>query len=241
MHLFCFPFAGGNSYSYKAIEAALPVGIRLVPFELPGRGTRSRELPKNTLMELVEDAFANLKGRLQGPYAFFGHSMGASLAHELARRIVRAGLTPPLYLFVSGRQAPSVPEKRRRWDLPKEQFLDMLRRLGGCPPEILQSEEFMEFFEPILRADFEAVETHVSKPGSPLDVPIAVLIGDQDEVTREEAQQWQHETTREIAVSQFRGGHFFIFEHQREIADLITVNLMQAQEEGHGSRHQLRS
>jgi surfactin synthase thioesterase subunit len=226
MRLFCFPFAGGNAYSYRKIEAHLPASIRPIPVELPGHGRRASEPLQTQLMELVADALAQLQGMLKGSYAFFGHSMGASIAHELARRIVREGLTPPRHLFLSGRQAPSVPEKHHRWDLPKEEFLEMLRSLGGCPPEVLESEELMELFEPILRADFEAVETHVRKPATPIDIPISVFIGKRDEVTPEEAWYWQEETTQDVAIFCFPGDHFFLFDHSQEIADLIALSLV---------------
>jgi surfactin synthase thioesterase subunit len=225
MHLFCFPFAGGNAYSYRRIEAYLPVSIRPIPVELPGHGRRASEPLQKNLMELVADAFVKLKDMLKGSYAFFGHSMGASMAHELARRIVREGLTPPRNLFLSGRQAPSVPEKHRRWDLPKKEFLEVLRSLGGCPPEVLESGELWELFEPILRADFEAIETHVPKLEAPIDVPISVFIGDRDEVTLEEARHWQKETTQEVAIVRFPGDHFFLFDHSQEIADLMALRL----------------
>ena len=228
VNLFCFPFAGGNAHSYQELAAHLPESIRLVPVELPGRGRRADEPLRKNLMELVDDLLLQVSGRGPEPYALFGHSMGASLAHELTRRLTdrRApGIAPPVHLFVSGRQAPIVPPKHRRWDLPRPDFLNMLRGLGGCPSELLEDNELMAFFEPILRADFEAVESHVAKPSPPFETPITVLIGDRDEVTPEEADHWQQETSPPIIVSRLTGGHFFLFDHWPRIAKLIATNL----------------
>ncbi|HKX29143.1 MAG TPA: alpha/beta fold hydrolase [Blastocatellia bacterium] len=229
VNLFCFPFAGGNAHSYQELAAHLPESIRMVPVELPGRGRRADERLRKNLMELVDDLLPQVSDRGPEPYALFGHSMGASLAHELTRRLTdrrAGGIAPPVHLFVSGRQAPIVPPKHRRWDLPRSEFLNMLRRLGGCPPELLEDDELMEFFEPILRADFEAVESHVAGPAAPFETPITVLIGDRDEVTPEEADHWQQETTHPITVSRLTGGHFFLFDHWARVAALITSKIL---------------
>lgn len=225
MKLFCFPFAGGSAYSYKGLEAHLPASVRMVPVELPGRGRCANKPLLRSLRAMAEHAFDEVKSQLDGPYAFFGHSMGACLAYELARRVESEGLTPPSHLFVSGRQAPSVPDKRRRWDLPPDAFRETLRELGGCPPEILESEEYMEFFEPILRADFEAVETHTWASAALLGCPVSALIGDLDDVTLEEAERWQEATRGQAVVFRFSGDHFFLFDYWQEVAELIALRL----------------
>lgn len=228
MRLFFFPFAGGNSYSYRGLCERLPGFITPAPFELPGRGRRATEPLLTSMAGLLDDAWRSLRGSLSEPYALFGHSMGASLAHEFARRAAREGAPAPRHLFVSGRQAPSVPEKHRRWALPGPEFKAALLALGGCPPAVLESEELMNFFEPILRADFQAVETHAPRPGAPLDVPITALVGDRDHVALEEARLWRRETSREFELHCFGGGHFFILEHQQELAALVSSRLAAA-------------
>jgi surfactin synthase thioesterase subunit len=90
---------------------------------------------------------------------------------------------------------------------------------------LLDDPDAMEFFEPILRADFQAFETYCYEQSDPLDIPIWVAIGTDEEATYEKAIAWQFETKREVEVVQFPGNHFFIFEHEREIVEIIANKL----------------
>src|SRR5580692_11099354 len=99
--LFGVPYAGGNSWAYRPLEAHLPAAIQLEGLELPGRGRRTGERLCSSLDELADDLFAHLPRAGVGRYAFFGHSMGALLAFLVTLRIREAGLPPPDALFLS--------------------------------------------------------------------------------------------------------------------------------------------
>ncbi|OAD23667.1 Microcystin synthetase associated thioesterase, partial [Candidatus Thiomargarita nelsonii] len=104
--------------------------------------------------------------------------MGSILGYLLTKRILNAGKPAPLHLFVSGRKAPSVvDDDPPKHQLPKQKFINHINVLGGLPPEILEHTELMDFFEPILRADFQAIETYIYQPASPFDIPITILQG----------------------------------------------------------------
>jgi surfactin synthase thioesterase subunit len=118
--LFSMPYAGGNSWAYRALEAHLPAGVKLEGLELPGRGRRSAERLCASLDELADDLFGQLRPRIgAGRYAFFGHSMGALLAFLVTVRIQKAGLPLPDALFLSGTEAPTAMTKRERHSLSK--------------------------------------------------------------------------------------------------------------------------
>jgi surfactin synthase thioesterase subunit len=221
MDLFCFPFAGGNSYSYRGLGDSF-ASVTVSTLELPGRGRRYAEPLLDRIDPMVEDLFRQLQPRLRQPYAFFGHSLGAHLAYLLAGRLSRAGLAPPRFLFVSGRKAPAVVQEDRRYLLPKDQFFAMLSEMGGCPPEILADAELMDLYEPILRADFSALASSRYEPSPPLAIPILVMIGADDDIAEEDALRWRQETTRDVRLVRFPGGHFFIFQQWREIRRLIA-------------------
>ena len=171
MHLFCIPFAGGNAWAYRALERFVSPEITVDGLELPGRGRRSDEPLRGSLDELANDVFNQIRARaVTGRYAIFGHSMGALLAYLAAHRIRRAGLPPPEALFLSGSSAPASRPVRQRHLLPSPEFAAMLRELGGCPPQVLEDAGLFEFFEPILRADFKAVEAWQRPEAPPLDL-----------------------------------------------------------------------
>src|SRR5690606_40893251 len=95
------------------------------------------------------------------PYAIYGHSLGSLLTYLVTIRIIREGLNKPVHLFVSGRGGPSIPRKEPPTsELPRPAFINKLRELGGFPDDLLNDEDVMNFFEPILRSDFRGVETY---------------------------------------------------------------------------------
>lgn len=224
--LYCLPYAGGNSFSYRPLAACCPPQLTVTGVELPGRGRRAGEALRYSLDELADDVYIQLRPTIgTGRYALFGHSMGAALAYLTLLRIRRAGLALPDALILSGKSAPGVAEKKTRHLMPRPEFVKMLHELGGCPPEILQEAELLDYFEPILRADFQAVETWQPRPEEPLAVPLLVLHGRDDEVTRDEAAAWAGVAGEAFQLHEFDGDHFFIQRHWQGIAALIGAAL----------------
>jgi surfactin synthase thioesterase subunit len=224
--LYCFPFAGGNAWSYRTLQAKLSPRVTVEGLELPGRGRRSAEALCPSLERLADDLFDQLRPRVPlDPFAFYGHSMGALLALLTARRLRAHGLPQPTALVVSGSDAPSAMPVRGRHLLPPAEFVAMLNELGGCPPQVLADRELLAFFEPILRADFQAVETWDRRPAPPLDTPIVALFGADDETTAEGALAWGGETAAGCETHEYPGGHFFILEHWDSIARVIEARL----------------
>jgi medium-chain acyl-[acyl-carrier-protein] hydrolase len=209
--LFCFPYAGGLATVYRPWAALLPSDVELCAIELPGRGARLKEAPVRQLMALVEAAADGLRPALDRPFALFGHSMGALVAFELARRLSAQGLAP-LHLFVSGHAAPHLDSvEPPMHPLPDGEFIARLRDLNGTPPEALQDPELMEIMLPILRADFIACEQHVPAPEPLLDVPMSAFGGiDDPEVSAERLEAWRPYTTRRFVARRFPGDHFFL-------------------------------
>ncbi|HOY65263.1 MAG TPA: alpha/beta fold hydrolase [Candidatus Ozemobacteraceae bacterium] len=212
IRLFVPPYAGGNTTSFNAFRAPFATrGFELVPLELPGHGRRITEPLLTDIGAMVDDLYALVAVRLDRPFAFWGHSMGSLLAWLLAQRIERAGVAKPLALVVSGRRAPHLPERHPpRHTLPRPAFIEELRRFGGLPEEVLNHPAYMEYAEPIIRADFQALDTYVHVAGAPLTVPIGVLMGDRDDVTLEEAERWREATRGPVIVERVAGGHFFL-------------------------------
>ena len=83
----------------------------------------------------------------------------------------------------------------------------------------------MDYFEPILRADFQAVETWEYRPETPLPVPLIVLHGRHDGVSTAEAAAWAAETSSRFELHEFDGDHFFIQQHWPKIASIIATTL----------------
>lgn len=224
--VFCLPFAGGGAYSYRDFRRHAGRGARIVALDLPGRGRRFAEPLLGSLPDMAEDTFAQLRDRLDPPYAIFGHSLGAWVGYLLVKRILRERLPRPARLFVSGRGGPSVPGgEAGRHRLPREAFLEVVRRFAGTTQDVLANREVMDLFEPVLRADFRALDTYVHARSEPVDVPITVLRGSEDSVSRADALRWQEETTQPIVYRECPGGHFFIFPHAASIVQMLFETL----------------
>ncbi len=212
LRLFCFPHAGGGATAYRSWLAELPPFVELCPVLLPGRETRLSESPYLQFDSLVEDLDRELRPWIDIPYAIFGHSMGALLAFEWARRLKRYASSQPVWLFVSGRRAPDLPgDSALLHPLPDREFINELTRVyNGIPQELLQSDELMEVLLPILRADIAVVESYRFLEDEPLNCPITVFSGIEDSsVSWDQLIAWKRHTKRRFAMHVFPGGHFF--------------------------------
>ncbi len=227
MRLFCLPFAGGSYYSYYPLEKHMDTRIRLTPLDLPGHGRRMREPLLSDLDEMCTDLYDRIRDQLNEPYALLGHSMGATLGYLLARKIMNRGDPRPVHLFASGRQGPPVPSRRKDVHLlPKPDFIEHLQLYGGIQDNVLEEKELLDLFEPILRADFKALGNYTYREETPLAVAITVFLGTADTTTYEEALTWQAVTGTKICIHRFPGGHFFIFDHLKDLGRMISETVL---------------
>ncbi len=221
--LICLPYAGGSSYTYKVFEPFLDSRISVFSPELPGRNRRLEEACLRDAHDVTDDLFTSCHHVLQHPYMIYGHSMGALLAYLLTKKILAQGFQPPLHLICTGRGGPSVPPREEvRYLRPKTEFYKCLQKLGGITDDLLANESYMSFFEPILRADFEVVETYTHVPAAPLSVPITVVTGTDEEITPEEAATWRFETHGHVDIHTLPGDHFFINSRAADVCRIIN-------------------
>ena len=224
VRLFLFPFAGGNASAFLPWQNLLGPRLELRVAQLPGRGIRLFDRPIAEMDELVARltrAVASLSDR---PFVFFGHSLGALLAFEVARQLRRAGRPEPMSLWVSGAEGPRTRLIRRQLHaLPDAELIAALREYNGTPPEMLDEPEMMELLLPGLRADFALHERYTYRAEPPLDLPIAVLLGDNDpHVEPDRAAGWAWETSQPVQRHCYPGDHFFLYPHQRAITTLLA-------------------
>ncbi|MCX6625903.1 MAG: thioesterase domain-containing protein, partial [Acidobacteria bacterium] len=211
LRLFCFPHAGGGTSLVRPWKAALAPLAFVAPVLLPGRESRIQEQPIDDLHHLVESLGAAFETHLRQPFAFFGHSMGAAIAFELARLLRAHHLPLPEALFVSGARAPQF---RLGWTPPpeprEEELLDQLRRLEGIPEEVLEDPQLLRLALPPLRSDTRLYRNYIYTPGEPLDIPIFAYGGRTDpNVSPPHVDAWREQTTAGFRGRQFDGGHFF--------------------------------
>ncbi len=204
--LFCFPHAGGGAGQPLALS-----GWTAVPVRLPGRESRLAEAPFERMGALVAALAGQIDGYLDQPFAFFGHSMGAVVAFELARELRRRSRPLPKMLIASSARAPQF----RRHHVPppapsREAFVEELRRLEGIPAEVLGDAALMRAILPALEADAAVYRNYIYAEESPLPIPVRAYGGaDDPNVRGEHLDGWREQTTAAFAVRVFPGGHFY--------------------------------
>lgn len=134
----------------------------------------------------------------------------------------------PQHLVVSGCAAPPHrKDSRKLHQLPDNEMMDALRDDDGSPPEVLAHRELMELVLPMIRADFQLIETYTFRPGRPLHLPLTVLNGDQDTLSMtRQGLQWQKESSGPLTAHQFSGGHFFINAERDAVLACLKAVLM---------------
>jgi surfactin synthase thioesterase subunit len=210
LRLFAFPHAGGGAMVFHRWAALLRPEIALSPVRLPGRESRTAEPPYTRMEALVEALAEAIRPHLSAPFAFFGHSMGAAVAFELARALRRRGEPLPRALLVSGARAPQF----RRGHVPppepsEAELLAEVRNLEGLPDT--GDQDALRQLIPILRADTALYRGYVYREEAPLDCPIFAYGGDSDpNVTGAHLEAWGAQTAAAFACLLFPGGHFYL-------------------------------
>jgi surfactin synthase thioesterase subunit len=174
-----------------------------------------------TLASMIVDV---IQGSAPKTRAFFGHSMGAVVAYETARSIGSDG--KPTALFVSGRRAPSSTRPDEDHMLDEQSLVNKVLSLGGTDVQALLDSDVRQMVMPVIRRDYQLVECYRHSAGPKLDLPIIGLVGEHDAMTTiDEADAWRNHTSGPFTLHRFPGGHFFLNEHPRAVADIISRSL----------------
>lgn len=201
----------------------------MLAVQYPGRQDRRREPLVDSIPRLADHIADALERQGADSAAYFGHSMGAVLAYEVAQRLRERAAQGPARLFVSGRRAPS----RRRPGGPgrvhlrdDDGLVAELRKVGGTDPSFLNDRELLAEILPVTRNDYKAIETYVWADRPPLDCPITALVGDHDpQTTSDEAAAWAEHTTGAFDLRVFPGGHFYLDARRDDVTDVVTAAL----------------
>jgi surfactin synthase thioesterase subunit len=220
----CIPHAGGGAAAFRHWSKLFPAEFEVFGVEPAGRGSRFSE-PALRVLNDIADAVAEAILRLpERPLILFGHSMGATVAFEVSRRLRLLSPATPQCLCVSGAAAPQIPSERAIIHrLPHDAFVARIAELAGIEDALLADQEFVELFEPVLRADFEAIETYRYSVPPALTVPIAAFAGARDlSVPFDHLQRWSELTVGPFTTLMLNGGHFYLREEAAAVIEHIV-------------------
>ncbi|GAA1196079.1 thioesterase II family protein [Pseudonocardia alaniniphila] len=225
VRLVCFPHAGGTASYFGPLARASAPAVEVTAIQYPGRQDRFREPCLSSVDELADAVVGPMTAADDRPVALFGHSLGASVAFEVACRLEGLGRAP-LAVFVSGRRAPSRPRDDSVHSLGDDALVAEIGKLGGTDPRVLAEKELLRLALPAVRADFRAAETYRWRGSGPISSPLHVHVGDDDpRVTEDEARAWAAHTTGICTLTRHPGGHFYLDSRTDQVLAAIRHEL----------------
>jgi medium-chain acyl-[acyl-carrier-protein] hydrolase len=224
LKLICFPYAGGSARSFSEWQAMLPNDVEQIIIQMPGRGSRFSEPTIDCMDTLTDTIIKELTPHLDCPFIFYGHSLGARVAFEIQRKMALLSMQQPEHFIASG---SAFPGKDRSDDithsLDDDAFKAKLASLNGTPPAVLEHEELMMLFMPVLRADFKLADTYQYEGNQQFSADLSVFIGETDEITKEEQHAWKNYFTGAYDSQVFNGDHFFIDSHNQQVGHAVRA------------------
>ncbi len=231
--LICLPYAGAGASFYRPWAALAGGSLEIVALQLPGRERLIDEEPYRNVHQAVDGLLTQLRDRLGnsgdggGRLALFGHSLGAVLAYELAHRLVDEPGAELVHLFVSGSPEPSRGRERRATGLSDEDFLARVGDFAGYHHAALDDPEMREMILPALRADVEMHENYVPGTDLPLNVPLTVIRGEDDElVGYDDVESWSKVAGHDFEHVEVPGGHMYLTDTAATLVRLIVSTVL---------------
>jgi surfactin synthase thioesterase subunit len=233
---FCFPHAGGGHGVFSQWDKHAGSRLAVIGVRLPGRGASFVDPPYERFESLLEDLQAAIHPFLERPLVLFGHSLGALIAYELARRIHPLCGSNLAHLFVSGCRAPhsrspaSALVHKTDHCLEDAALVSKLSAIGGIPQVITGNVGLMKIYLRAVRADFRVYDTYSASinPGEgilPCSLTAFGGLSDLADVPEWSLRAWSGYTRREFGLKLFAGGHFFLHDQIPSIVSHVLQAL----------------
>jgi surfactin synthase thioesterase subunit len=199
---------------------------------VPGRGRRGDERAPASIAELAEGAAAAVAAAADRPTYLFGHSLGAVVAFEVARRL--RGASTLRHLVASGCAAPALlPTDYLRWadQLDGRAFAEAMVRFEGMSPEIANDPDLQELLLPDLRADCRLIAEYHYQPAAPLSLRLSLVNGRDDwHISNDMLEPWRTEVTTAPDYHWRDGGHFYFADRPDTVLGVLRALVERSEE-----------
>jgi len=228
--VYLVPHAGAGVGAVLPLGRALADHLTPVAVRLPGRESLLEQEPITDLTVIAGGLAEQIRQHAGSrPSVIYGHSSGAVVAYETARRLPAEQL---ILLVISAQAAPGgrAATSTEVWDLPDAEFFARVARDGYLPAELLAEPELLSLVGPAVRADYQAVNRHLEslRDPRPVGAPIiAVHAEDDDTVDPDDITGWASLTTREWRMITRPGGHNLLRDDPVGLADVIRDGVLE--------------
>lgn len=189
-----------------------------------------------TEFRAVVTKIASLVAQASGkPFHFFGHSMGALIAYEVARQLeATVGLSCEQLHLSACRPPESWKQSPRVSEATDAELIERLRRYNGTSEEVLGDPELLSIVLPIYRADYRLIESYSpSVDAVPLGCALTVFGGEQDpDVSSEHLSEWSRATKGPFRKIIFGGDHFYLLQNLDGMAAELNASFRTSERAG---------
>lgn len=226
MNIFAIPYAVGSANIYNDLKYLLSDAVSIVPVELSGHGSRTREPLCETIQQMAEDIYKRIENKLNEPYCLFGYSMGSLVSYELYILIEKYKKRLPEHIFLLASDSPHARREVKNYQqMGLKEIVEELKCLHATE-EALENEELMEMIYPVAKNDFIAVESYqATELKNKIQCTASVFRGDKEKILDNNIRDWMQYFETEIKCEFVEGGHFFLFDNMEKGIQKIQQEL----------------
>ncbi|BCL80785.1 thioesterase [Ktedonobacteria bacterium brp13] len=230
LRLFCFPGLGASASLFFPWGELLPQTIEVATIQPAGR-TPELDLPPTGegFTAMVRAVAEEVQSYQDRPFAFFGHSLGAILAFEVARLLVEQTKIPPVHLLFACIPPPHVDRSLiPQLNLPfKEGLAHLLAELSNISPGLVNASHQSTLMTR-LHYDARLWTTYRYHSRPPFGCPLTIYAGSRDPfVNVDLLSGWQYYTTGPYTLELFTGSHFFFYIDPGPLLQVLTHSLIE--------------
>lgn len=225
-NIFLFPHAGAGASSYAKYGKIFTENkISYNPVQYPMRENRTSEpMPDNIIAlahDFVDEQIEVLKER---PFFFYGRCTGALVAYEAAKYLEEKYNVSPIILLTASALSPQnakLPQLEP--GLSELEIGKKFADLHFIERDALNDSLFLDFYMPVLKADYKMQSLYDKKSIDKLSCDIIGIHGQDDKVLScDEIKEWGKYTGGKFTFLEYRGGHFFeTREMMRDLCETI--------------------
>ncbi|MGY0056163.1 non-ribosomal peptide synthetase [Streptomyces sp. LZ34] len=219
--LVCFPYAGGNAVNFRPMADALTGrGPAVYAVDLPGHDLTAQGEPFAPITRVAEQVIAEITGHGLSRVMLWGHSSGAAVAVETARKLRECGVDVPRVFLGAQLLGTATARDTAITELTGQTDAEIAAKLsahGGYPELAELNERHTERIGAAYRHDCMAAHHYFSDalgtpPTTKLSAPVTVVIAADDPTTagyRDRYRDWRLLAERVDLHELADGGHYF--------------------------------